>query len=377
MARRKREEVSDDDAEAGAPGAKRARGGAATAAKGGPGRAAGRPSPARAQDAGAGSGAAAAEAADAGPLEEGSSGKATLAEAVADIPPRPARDGSTLRVVSWNVNGLRALLRAEGGRVLRDYVAADAPDVLCLQETKIDATTQADLPELDAVLPGYAVRWCGATHGKKGYAGVATLWRTDVPAAQPVAWAQGVGEPAFDGEGRVLTLHTPAAVIVNAYVPNSGMKLERLGARTEAFDPALRAHMARLVAAADGRPVLLVGDLNVAHHEIDLRNPAGNRNRTPGFCDAERAGFDALLGAGFRDTFRDAHPRTRQYSYWSYRFDARAKNAGWRVDYVLVDARSAARVAHTFVRGRMPGSDHVPVGADVRVTAEPAAGAGR
>lgn len=248
-----------------------------------------------------------------------------------------------LKLLSWNVNGLRAVL----GKGFGDFLAAESPDVLCLQETKA-RPEQVQLP-LEA--GGYKVYWNSAE--KPGYSGVAVLTRQ-----APVNVTAGLGIAEHDREGRVLTLEFPDFHLVNVYTPNAQDELRRLDYRLE-WDAAFRAHCSGL---ACGKPVVFCGDLNVAHEEIDIARPQSNR-RSPGFSDEERASFSELLAAGFSDTFRHHHPdAVGAYSWWSYRGGARGRNVGWRLDYFGVSVGLLPRVSSAFILPEVHGSDHCPVG---------------
>ena len=245
-----------------------------------------------------------------------------------------------MKLVSWNVNGLRACLN----KGFLDYVAAEAPDVLCLQETKL----QPEQAVFD--LPGYHRYFYSAD--KRGYSGTAVLTRTE-----PLSVSYGFGEDIHRHEGRVITAEYPDFYLVCCYTPNSQDGLRRLDYRL-LWEDDLRAYLLSLDAV---KPVVYCGDLNVAHQEIDLKNPASNR-LNPGFSDDERQKMTELLAAGFTDTFRRLHPdATGAYSWWSYRFNARENNAGWRIDYFIVSDRLAPRIAAAEIRREVYGSDHCPV----------------
>ncbi len=244
------------------------------------------------------------------------------------------------RIVSWNVNGLRAALR----KGFLDFVAAENPDILCLQEVR----ATPDQVAID--LPGYAAHWHPAR--RKGYAGTAVFTKT-----APLAVDRGLGERAPDTEGRVLTLDYPRFALVTVYTPNVGRTLARLAYRARTWDPAFRAHVCELAAR---KPVVFCGDLNVAHQEIDLADPDGNRGNA-GFTDEERAGFDALLAEGFLDTFRQFTTQGGHYTWWSYWGKARSANHGWRIDYVCVSPQLRAGLARADILGDVTGSDHAPV----------------
>lgn len=245
-----------------------------------------------------------------------------------------------IKCLSWNVNGLRACM----GKGFADIFQNENADIFCLQETKLQAG------QLELELPGYHQYWNYAD--KKGYSGVAVFCR------QPPADVRyGLGMDAHDHEGRAITLEFPAFYLVNVYVPNAQDGLARIAYRLQ-WEADFRAY---LTALDQKKPVVVCGDLNVAHREIDLKNPGPNRGKA-GFSDEERAAFSALLDAGFIDSFRLLHPEeTGAYSWWSYRFHARENNAGWRIDYFLVSQRLSAQVREAKIRPEIYGSDHCPV----------------
>ena len=243
----------------------------------------------------------------------------------------------TMKFISWNVNGLRAV----AGKGFADvFVDLDA-DFFCLQETKLQAG------QIDLEFPGYRSFWNYAD--KKGYSGTAVYTKHD-----PLSVRYGIGVEEYDHEGRVLTLEYTDFFLVCAYVPNSQDGLRRLDYRM-GWEDAMRAYLCGLP-----KPVVFCGDLNVAHQEIDIKNPASNR-RNAGFTDEERAKFSALLDEGFVDTWRFQHPGEVKYSWWSYRFNARANNAGWRIDYFVVSDALRPRIVSTDIHNEITGSDHCPV----------------
>ena len=245
-----------------------------------------------------------------------------------------------MKCISWNVNGLRACM---GKGFLDSFRALDA-DVFCLQETKL----QAGQLELD--LPGYQQYWNYAE--KKGYSGTAVFSREE-----PLNVRYGLGVEEHDKEGRAITLEFPAWYLVNVYTPNAQDGLARIGYRLR-WEEAFREYRCRL---DKEKPVVVCGDMNVAHNEIDLKNPGPNRGNA-GFSDEERAAFTALLDAGFTDSFRRLYPdRAGAYSWWSYRFHAREKNAGWRIDYFLLSNRLTDRMEGAAIHPEIFGSDHCPV----------------
>ncbi len=244
-----------------------------------------------------------------------------------------------MKLISWNVNGLRA---CEGKGFSEVFNRLDA-DFFCLQETKMQAG------QLDLQYAGYQSYWNYAD--KKGYSGTAIFTRL-----QPLSVSYGIGMDRHDHEGRVITLETERCFVVTCYTPNSQDELRRLDYRMT-WEDDFRKYLSEL----DSRkPVILCGDLNVAHEEIDLKNPKTNR-RNPGFTDEERGKMTQLLEAGFTDTFRALHPDSPTYSWWSYRFQARQKNVGWRIDYFLVSNRLMPDVEGAAIHTDIYGSDHCPV----------------
>lgn len=245
-----------------------------------------------------------------------------------------------MKMISWNVNGLRACV-TKG--FLDVFQSLDA-DIFALQETKLQPH------QIDLELPGYQQFFNSAE--KKGYSGTAIFTRRE-----PLDVRYGIGIPEMDTEGRVITLDMGDYYFVTTYTPNSQSELARLDYRMK-WDDAWRDLLCRLKAE---KPVIACGDLNVAHTEIDLKNPKTNR-RNEGFTDEEREKFSALLDAGFIDTWRYQHPGVEQvYSWWSYRFKAREKNAGWRIDYFVVSEDLAPRIVSTDIHTDIFGSDHCPV----------------
>ncbi|WP_310600171.1 exodeoxyribonuclease III [Desulfobulbus sp.] len=246
------------------------------------------------------------------------------------------------KFISWNVNGVRAALKNGLLDVLRDFDA----DILALQEIKAQPE---QLPPSLQHIDGYHAFWNPAK--KKGYAGTAVLCKT-----APLQVRYGLDEPRFDDEGRVLTLEFSDFYFVNVYSPNAQPELKRLTFKQD-FNQALLAYMDRL---AQSKSLVLCGDLNVAHEEIDLANPKANVNN-PGFSHQERAWMDLITANGYIDTFRKFDASPERYTWWSYRFNARAKNIGWRIDYFIVDRASDARVVDAAIHEEVAGSDHCPV----------------
>lgn len=249
-----------------------------------------------------------------------------------------------MKLISWNVNGLRACL----GKGFGDYFAQQDADFFCLQETKMQPG-QAQIPA-----PGYAEYFNSAE--KKGYSGTAILAKRE-----PLSVAYGMGSELHDHEGRLITLEYEDFYLVTVYTPNSQRELTRLQYRL-CWEEDFRMYLMRL---DEKKPVIICGDMNVAHQEIDLKNPKTNQNNA-GFTPQERAAMTKLLGSGFVDTFRYLHPdETGAYSWWSYMFQARAKNAGWRIDYFLVSERLKEKVREARIDSAVMGSDHCPVVLDI------------
>ncbi len=251
-----------------------------------------------------------------------------------------------MKLISWNVNGLRACVN----KGFREYFDRENADFFCVQETKLQSG------QIDLELPGYAQYWNYAQ--KKGYSGTAIFSRQT-----PLSVRYGVGVEELDTEGRLITLELPDFFLVTCYTPNAQPGLARIEHRLK-WDEAFRQHLAALDRE---KPVIACGDLNVAHQEIDLKNPATNRGNA-GFSDEERGSFGKLLEAGFADSFRVLHPdATGVYSWWSYRANARKNNAGWRIDYFLVSRRIAGQIRQTPVYADVLGSDHCPVGLEIEL----------
>ena len=251
-----------------------------------------------------------------------------------------------MKFISWNVNGLRACV-TKGFQDFFDNIQAD---FFCLQETKLQAG------QIDLSLPGYTQYWNYAQ--KKGYSGTAIFAKE-----APLSIRYGVGVEELDTEGRLITLEYPEFFLVTCYTPNAQQDLARIDHRLK-WDEAFRNY---LCALDQSKPVIACGDLNVAHQEIDLKNPSANRG-SAGFSDEERESFGKLLSCGFTDTFRYLYPNaTGMYSWWSYRFNARKNNAGWRIDYFLVSDRIADRITATPIHSQILGSDHCPVELELNI----------
>ena len=249
-----------------------------------------------------------------------------------------------MKLITWNVNGLRACL----GKGFLEFFQRMEADAFCLQETKL----QPHQIELD--LPGYHIYWNSAE--KKGYSGTALITRTE-----PLSVTYGIGIPEHDTEGRVITAEYEDFYLVCCYTPNAQNELARIDYRMD-WEDAFRAY---LMALDKQKPVVLCGDLNVAHQEIDLKNPKTNRGNA-GFSDQEREKMTALLSSGFADTFRALYPdKAGAYTWWSYRFNARKNNAGWRIDYFIVSERLLPQVKDQIIHADVTGSDHCPVELDL------------
>jgi len=287
-------------------------------------------------------------------------GRRSSGEAILPSPPRrsmasasrfcfPLRRASAaifavMKLISWNVNGLRAVLRKN----FLSYLADEAPDILCLQETKCSPD------QVEPVWPAtYQTYWNSAV--KKGYSGTAIFTKT-----KPIAVTQGIGIGDHDNEGRVLTAEHGDFYLVNAYVPNSQRELARLPYR-QRWDVDFLAYLKTL---EQKKPVIWCGDLNVAHTEIDLANPKANM-KNHGFTPEERAGFGAAIDAGFVDTFREFEKGGGHYTWWSPMGTARARNIGWRIDYFMVSAAFRPNLRRAFIQPHVMDSDHCPVGIEI------------
>jgi exodeoxyribonuclease-3 len=249
-----------------------------------------------------------------------------------------------VKLISWNVNGLRSILR----RNFLEYLAQEDPDILCLQETK------AGPDEVEQLWPAtYTTYW--NTASRKGYSGTAIFAKF-----RPLKVTCGIGAAEHDQEGRVLTAEFRDFYQVNVYVPNSKRELTRLAYRQE-WDLVFRRYLQKL---EQRKPVVVCGDFNVAHTELDLAHPKANR-RHHGFTPEERAGFSALVEAGLIDTFREYEKAGGHYTWWSVMTSARARNLGWRIDYFLISAALRPRLRSAFIRPQVMGSDHCPVGIEL------------
>jgi exodeoxyribonuclease III len=252
-----------------------------------------------------------------------------------------------MKIVSWNVNGLRAAVKKGFAQV----VAELDPEMLCIQETKAQDDQIADAL---ADLNGYHL-YCNSAE-RKGYSGTAILSKTE-----PLDISKGIGIEEHDQEGRILTADFGDFYLVAAYVPNSGNGLARLDYRKQ-WDKDFLAFLKNL---ENEKPVIVGGDFNVAHEEIDIARPKANYNKTAGYTQTEIDGFNRFVDAGFVDAFRALHPDTVAYSWWSFRANARAKNIGWRIDYFLVSSELLSKVKKACLRSEIMGSDHCPVGLEI------------
>ncbi|NOY97685.1 MAG: exodeoxyribonuclease III [Chloroflexi bacterium] len=248
-----------------------------------------------------------------------------------------------MKIVTWNVNGLRAALR----KGILDWVLDESPDILCLQETRVRPD---QLKEEQRNIPGYQIVWNPAE--RAGYSGVAT-WTREAPQEIEV----GMGAPRFDVEGRVIRTRHPGFFLYNIYFPNGQRGHERVEYKLDFY-----AHLLDTCDAlhAAGESVIITGDFNTAHREIDLRNPKENAN-TSGFLPEERAWIDRYLEHGFVEVYRHLYPDREQYTWWTYRFNARQRNVGWRIDYFLVSESLLPRVQDVIIHDDVLGSDHCPV----------------
>ena len=246
-----------------------------------------------------------------------------------------------MKLISWNVNGLRACIN----KGFLEFFQNESPDFFCLQETKLQEG------QIDFHPQGYHSYWSYAD--KKGYSGTAIFAKQ-----APISVTYGVGCEELDTEGRIITLEYPNFYLVTCYTPNAQRELARIDHRLK-WDKVFREFVSEL---NNKKPVIICGDLNVAHKEIDLKNPSSNRGNA-GFSDKERSSFQLLLDCGFTDSFRYLYPdKTGAYTWWSYMFKARQNNAGWRIDYFLVSDRITQQITNALIYDSVTGSDHCPVG---------------
>ena len=251
-----------------------------------------------------------------------------------------------MKIISWNVNGIRACLK----KGLLDFIKSSDADILCFQETK------ANQDQVDLQLDGYYQFWNSAE--KKGYSGTLILSKIN-----PSNCFLGMETPKHDNEGRLITLEYPEFFLVNSYTPNSQRGLTRLDYRTKEWDIDFLSYVKKIEKI---KPVIFCGDLNVAHKEIDLANPGSNR-RNAGFTDEERFGFNRFLEEGFIDTFREFEKGSGHYSWWSYMFESRRKNIGWRIDYFCISQVLRNKLNLAFILPEILGSDDCPVGIELKI----------
>lgn len=254
-----------------------------------------------------------------------------------------------MKIISWNVNGIRAI---QNKGFVNSIKQLD-PDILCLQETKAQ-----DHEVEEALSPINHFHLYSNSADKKGYSGVATLSKT-----KPITTVIDLGVPEHDHEGRVICTEYPTFYLVNVYVPNSGQQLDRLSYR-KTWDEDFLKYLKNL---EKNKPVIVCGDLNVAHQSIDLKNDKANYNKTAGYTQMEIDGMTNLINAGFIDTFRYLHPNEIAYTYWSYRFNSRANNTGWRIDYFLISKSLIDKVNSVNILSDYLGSDHCPISLDIEL----------
>lgn len=269
-----------------------------------------------------------------------------------------------MKIISWNINGIRAVLK----KGFLDFLKNEQPDILCLQEIKIgeamilkegfqeDYRKDTGESSNKLVFPGYQVFWNSAE--RPGYSGTAVLVKNDL--VDKLSVENGMGESEFDVEGRTQIIETDKFYLLNNYYPNANHELSRLGYKMD-FNKSLLKKVKEL---EKKKPVIVTGDYNVAHHEIDLARPKDNVGN-PGFTNEEREAMDKFIEAGFVDTFRYFHPEEIKYTWWSYRARVREKNIGWRIDYFCVSANFIKKIKKAFILNDIMGSDHCPVGIDL------------
>lgn len=251
-----------------------------------------------------------------------------------------------MKIISWNVNGIRAVLNKN----FHGSIQKESPTLLCLQETK------AHPDQVDKLLTEFPFHYWNSAQ-KPGYSGTAIFSKI-----KPLSVKNDMGLKEHDQEGRIIALEFDSYYLVTVYVPNSGEELKRLKYRGQ-WDKDFLHYLKQL---ENEKPVIVCGDFNVAHTSIDLANPKSNYNKTAGYTQQEIDGFTNFIKAGFIDTFREFHKEAGQYSYWSYRFNARAKNIGWRIDYFLVSSSLKPKLRDAFILPKVLGSDHCPVGITIK-----------
>jgi len=257
-----------------------------------------------------------------------------------------------MKILSWNVNGIRAVIK----KGFLNFLKKEKPDILCLQEIKISKDAR-DKEKFD--FPGYEEYWNCAQ--RPGYSGTAVLVKS-LKVNKIKSYKSGFGVGRFDKEGRVQTLDLGKYYLINTYFPHANHELTRLGYKLE-FNDALLKYARKLNKT---KPIIIAGDFNAAHEEIDLARPKDNVGN-PGFTDEERAWMAKFLKSGFADTFRNLYPKKAQYSWWSYKFNARERNIGWRIDYFCVSAKIMKNIKKAFILNKIIGSDHCPVGIEIEI----------
>eukprot|EP01023_Acetabularia_acetabulum_P047126 TRINITY_DN494_c0_g1_i1.p1 TRINITY_DN494_c0_g1~~TRINITY_DN494_c0_g1_i1.p1 ORF type:complete len:404 (+),score=78.08 TRINITY_DN494_c0_g1_i1:202-1413(+) len=273
-----------------------------------------------------------------------------------------SQEESKLKVISWNVAGLRSLLK-KNGDAIKDVVEKEKADIICLQEIKIQNKSVSEVEKLlgQSLGDGWKMYWNCST-GKNGYSGTAILTKLN-----PVNVTYGIGDAKHDSEGRVIIVELDDFFVVNVYVPNAGAGLKRLDYRVEEWDADFSQYVKKLT---ENKQVIVVGDFNCAHKEIDIKNPKTNL-KSAGFTIEERESFEKVyLQDGFVDTFRKQHPGIVAYSYWGYRFNCREKNIGWRLDYTMVSEGLEDQVGDSFMMQKVMGSDHCPIGITLKQVVE-------
>jgi exodeoxyribonuclease-3 len=253
----------------------------------------------------------------------------------------------TMKIISWNVNGIRAILKKN----FNEFVKKEKPDILCIQETK------AHPDQVDELLQEYNHHFWNSAE-KKGYSGTAIFSKI-----KPKSVSYGIGKKEHDNEGRVITLELDKFYLVNVYTPNSGQELKRLKYRIE-WNKDFLSYLKKL---DKKKPVIICGDLNVAHKPIDLAHPKSNYNKTAGYTEPEIKGISKIFDSEFLDSFREFNDKSEQYSYWSYRMGARARNVGWRIDYFIVSKRLMKTIKKSDILSKIMGSDHCPTRIDINV----------
>ena len=264
-----------------------------------------------------------------------------------------------MKIIAWNVNGIRSLMKED---YLYNLINDENPSIICFGETKISCPYVEVEKELQEKIKGYKYRYWSPCKTKGGYSGTAIFSKK-----QPINVFFGLkdkNDNELDDEGRVICLEFDKFFLLHSYTPNSGIELARLDFRTKIWDPAFRDYIIKL---QKNKPILICGDLNVAHTEIDLKNPKTNK-KTAGFTKEERESFDKLLSDAFlADTYRELNPNGLDYSYWSYRFNSRKKNAGWRIDYFLINKKYIKNIKKSLILTEILGSDHAPIVIDLKL----------